>query len=217
MTLAIDVSNTPTFTTYPGLQSAIIRFLDGRGEDAVDEFIGYAEDYLRLRLDTVDREAVTTLTAAAAIPLPSGCKRVDGVYVTDVGFLRQVSLADLQDNYVSSSGGYPQVYAMYAGQLYIKPSPTSAVSLNYIEELTRLSDAEPTNWLIDRCPSLYLYAALIHAEAYLRDPSWVQQFKAYVEELIAELNREANEKRWSGSMMPMIVGASNDSPRTLIG
>jgi hypothetical protein len=38
-----------------------------------------------------------------------------------------------------------------------------------------------------------------------------------VEELIAELNREANEKRWSGAMMPMIVGASNDSPRTLIG
>lgn len=201
MTIIVDVSDVPTFTSYTGLKEALIDFLDGRGQNRVAEFIGYAEDYLRLTLDVTDRE--TSFTATTSPIDLVNVKRVVTVSADTIGGLRQVSLTDLQDNY--SGAGCPQVYAIFGEQILIGPSASGyTYRINYLEELPRLSEAQQSNWLLQRNPSLYLYAALCHAEVYLRDSGWISRFWDFVNTNIALLNEEANEKRWAGPLKPTL-------------
>lgn len=200
MTIVIGVTDTPTFTNYSGLQEAIIDFLDARGQDRVAEFIGFAEDYLRIALDTVDREASVTGTASP-FPVPNA-KRILAVAADGCAPLRQITLDDALTNF--NYTGTPTRFTYFAGNVSVYPTPGEPRTFRayYIEQLPRLSDASQTNWLIDRCPSLYLYAALVHAEGYLRDPSWIDRFWAYVTALVDGLNDEAQKKRWTGALMP---------------
>lgn len=202
MTIIVDVSGVPTFDTYSGLQDAIVDFLDARGQDRVVEFIGYAEDYLRLVLDVTDRE--TTITANTSPFSLSNVKRIVGISAGDIGSLKQVTLSDLQDNY--SGSGCPRVFSLFGDTVTIGPTPseTQTYTAYYIEELRRLSEATPTNWLIRKNPSLYLYAALCHAEVYLRDSGWISRFWDFVNTNVALMNDEAQSKRWSGPLMPKL-------------
>lgn len=203
MAIVIGGVDTPTFTNYGGLQAALVDFLDARGEERIAEFIGYAEDYLRIALDTVDREAITT---AATSPFTvSDVKRMIAVSVDGrSGTLKQVTLSDALANYNVS--GEPEVFTYFADTITAYPTPSAGTTFRvfYIEQLPRLSDSSQTNWLIDRCPSLYLYAALVHAEAYLRDPSWIDRFWQYVGMLVEGLKEEAEKKRWTGTLKPQL-------------
>lgn len=201
MTIVLDVSDVPTFTSYDGLKDALVDFLDGRGQDRVAEFIGYAEDYLRLTLDVTDREVSTTATTSPFTL--SNVKRIVSISVDNVGGLRQVSPTDIADNY--SFSGVPSVYSMFGGTVTIGPTGTGyTYRINYLEEMPRLSEAQQSNWLLQRNPSLYLYAALCHAEVYLRDSGWLSRFWDFVNTNIALLNDEANDKRYAGPLKPML-------------
>jgi hypothetical protein len=202
MAIVLGGTDTPTFTNYSGLQAALIDFLDARGQDRIAEFIGYAEDYLRLALDTVDREAVTT-AISSPFQIPDA-KRLIAVSIDGCAPLTQVSVDDALTNY--SGSGDPRVFTYFADTITVYPTPEASKSYRvfYIEGLPRLSDANQTNWVVDRCPSLYLYAALIHAEAYLRDPSWITRFWEYVGGLVELLKAEAQSKRWSGTLKPQL-------------
>jgi len=56
----------------------------------------------------------------------------------------------------------------------------SPLALGYYAKIPALSDANTTNWLLVRSPKVYLFGALIHAEAFMReDPrmaTWGQLF-----------------------------------------
>lgn len=203
MAIVLGSTDVPTFTNYSGLQEALIDFLDGRGQDRVAEFIGYAEDYLRIALDTVDREAI--VTSAASPFIVDSAKRLVAVSVDGrCGTLDQVTLSDALTNYNVS--GDPSVFTYFADTITVYPTPAESHTYRvfYIEQLPRLSDARQTNWLIDRCPSLYLYASLVHAEAYLRDPNWIGKFEGYVSVLVDGLIGEAQSKRWTGNLKPKL-------------
>lgn len=202
MAIVLGGTDTPTFTNYSGLQAALVDFLDARGAERIPEFIGYAEDYLRLALDTVDREAITTSTVS---PFQiADVKRIIAVTVDNRPPLKQVTLTDAQANY--SGNGCPTAFTYFADTITVYPTPGTATTYRvfYIEQLRRLSDASQTNWLMDRCPSLYLYASLAHAEAYLRDPTWIDRFWQYIGTLVGMLTDEAQGKRWTGSMQPQL-------------
>jgi len=201
MTIILDVSDVPTFTSYDGLRAALIDFLDGRGQERVAEFIGYAEDYLRLTLDVTDREVSTTATASPFTL--SNVKRIISISADNVGGLRQVTATDMADNYQGS--GVPSVYTLFGGTVTIGPAaPGYTYRIQYLEDLPRLSEARQSNWLLQRNPSLYLYAALCHAEVYLRDSGWVGRFWDFVNTNVELMNQEAQSKRWAGPLKPTL-------------
>lgn len=200
MAIVLGVNASVNFENYSGLKASLIDFLDARGQERVAEFIGYAEDYLRLHLDATDQEA-TISGAGAAFAVPN-CERIAFVTPVDGRPLRRVAMDVLQSEY--ATGTVPLAYAEWGETVIIGPTPAGdqKFRVHYVETLRTLSETNQTNWLIKRHPSIYLYAALIHAEAYLRDPSWIDRFWEYVNSSVVAINKRAIKKRSSGVLRP---------------
>lgn len=67
--------------------------------------------------------------------------------------------------YPSGDGGYPQFYTIVGNKLLV----STDVDLTYYASIPSLSDEEPTNWLLTRQPTAYLYAALYFLSVYAKD------------------------------------------------
>ncbi len=76
------------------------------------------------------------------------------------------------------------------------PAYAGQISLVYRQGIPPLSDAQPTNWLLDKAPDLYLYAALLEAEPFLRNDGRVPLWKAALEEALGDLQSLDREARW---------------------
>lgn len=200
MTIVLGTSDVQTFTNYDGLKAALVDFLDGRGQDRIAEFIAYAEDYLRANLDVTDNEAI--MTGAGPSFLVPNARRIVAVTPVNGCPLRRVSLDELHSNY--QQGSQPKVYAQWADSVIIGPAPDddARFRVHYVEDFRRLSSDNQGNWLILKNPALYLYASLVHAEACLRDPSWIDRFWEYVNATISGMNRQAQQKRNAGVLRP---------------
>jgi len=57
-----------------------------------------------------------------------------------------------------------------------RPLFSGTGTLNYYARLPALSNAEPTNWLLEKFPEVYLYGALIEGAVYLRDQPLLAHF-----------------------------------------
>jgi hypothetical protein len=75
------------------------------------------------------------------------------------------------------------------------------VVVEYIAEVTRCSADNPTNWLLEQSPDVYLYGTLIAAEGYLQDdkriPLWAQAYG----EAVQALNGASDMSEYSGSAL----------------
>ena len=45
--------------------------------------------------------------------------------------------------------------------------------LRYYQKIPALTNAKPTNWLLQDAPDVYLYASLVESERFLRSPEGV--------------------------------------------
>ena len=67
------------------------------------------------------------------------------------------------------TGGRPQRIAFAGDQALLDPTPDAAhpITLAYVARIPALSDANPTNWVLQQAPQMYLYASLLEAEPFL--------------------------------------------------
>lgn len=79
----------------------------------------------------------------------------------------------LGENIVLVGGTGSESYTL----IYKASLPTIASSVNYF-----------TNWLLDRAPELYLYAALLEAAPYLKDDARIQTWAAGYQQALETLN-----------------------------
>ena len=85
---------------------------------------------------------------------------------------------------------------------FIRVSPCfSSVSLVYRQGIPPLSDARPSNWLLAKNPDLYLYAALLEAEPFLRNDTRMVTWRAMLEAGISDLKDLDRDARWGRSRM----------------
>lgn len=70
----------------------------------------------------------------------------------------------------------PKYFTMVATDVVTRPLFTGTGTLNYYARIPSLSNAEPTNWLLDKFPEVYLYGALIEGAVYLRDQPLLAHF-----------------------------------------
>lgn len=86
-------------------------------------------------------------------------------------------------------------FTIIAGQIRVRPSPgmNDELEMAYYSRIPPLSDANTSNWLLLKHPTIYLYGALKHTEAFLtndaRIPVWQGLYDSNVDDLI-----QANKK-----------------------
>jgi hypothetical protein len=78
------------------------------------------------------------------------------------------------------------------------PADTYTAWLHYYQKLTPLSSDNQTNWLIVSHPDVYLFGALVMAEAFLWNDERVAGWKSLWDEAIASLQKHGTKKRHGG-------------------
>ena len=138
------------------------------------------------------------------MPLPSDFGSIKSIWLdTDpIQKLTQVSIDQLRSIVPFATTGRPRYYALAGAEIIFGPSPDDAYSVNmvYQRKLAPLTATNTTNWLLEQHPDLYLYGALVEAEARGWSDDRAAMINGKVEGIIAEINRAGNMKRTSGGI-----------------
>lgn len=81
------------------------------------------------------------------------------------------------------------------------PAGTGVVSLVYRQRIPPLGPDRASNWLIARNPDLYLYAALLEAEPFLRNDGRIALWQSMLETAITDVQALDREARWGRARM----------------
>lgn len=187
-------------TTYSGLLSDIADHLNR--EDLtlkIPGFIRRVEERLNRILRVPEMEETTTLTTdAERIDLPTDFRQARALYLdTDPRQeLEPVTLGTLRTKYAQQITGKPECYAISGSEIVFGPAPDDEYDaiLSYYQEIPAISSESETNWLISAHYSIYLYGALVMAEAYIWDDERLPLWKSAWDEALDELMEQGKRK-----------------------
>lgn len=190
--------------TYDDLKTSIATWLVRSDQtDRIPEYIALAERRLNRVVFCPEREATTTLTAAASVTLPTDFSAVRAIWLdTDPKVvLDQMTLNELRQAYSGATTGQPGNYAISGNQLILGPSPDSAYSIElaYWQAIEPLSDSVADNWLLLAHSDLYLCAALAEAFLGTYDEQRAVLWENRTEAKIAEVNAYGRHQQYGGA------------------
>lgn len=179
------------------LKSRILALIGRAPNDLVYELVtADINNGLRLR----EMETETTLVEAAEITLPNDFLAVVGVYRdTDPRIaLQPTDVQALNRSFWPS--GTPTQYAIVDGKLLLNPAPDGSenIILRYYAKLADLSSDSDTNAILERFPGIYVYGALAHHSALIRDTTAAAVYEAQYQKL-ARAARATDADRYSGA------------------
>lgn len=187
--------------TWTELKASIADWLNRSDLTAkIPEFIALAERKFNRVLRVPEMEATATITVDAATEsLPADFLELRSIYLnTDPKApLEQMSLAELRNAHSAAATGQPVNFAIQSGNaLVFGPSPDQSYScvINYYQKIPSLGVAQADNWLLLNHADLYLWAALLQAEAYVWNDERLAVWKAALEEGLEELRRQGHRK-----------------------
>jgi hypothetical protein len=191
-------------TTYSGLLASVGTWLNRSDlTTKIPDFITLLEARLNRELRVPDMEATTTLTASTGtVAFPTDFLEAIHLYV-DATCDNEVvpkPLSDFQRSNPANVAGRPFYYAVSGSNILLSPGPDSTYSLilNYYQKLNPLSADNETNWLIVSNPDVYLFGALLMAEAFIWDDPRLPLWKQSWDEAIGSLQKAATKKRYGG-------------------
>jgi hypothetical protein len=197
-----------TVTSYATLQTAVASVMH-RDDLTVDIPGGIAlcEAEMQRKLDVAEQEATATLSVAAgtsSVALPTGFVAMRRLQQNYGGGLRTLYPTSLSKPgaQVESLGGWAQNVAVKGSTLVITPTPAEAqvLILDYYAKFTHLSDSNPSNWIVEGHPDVYLYGTLKHMGVFVgADPRFltrVTQFSTLYAQGLKEINDLDRRKRF---------------------
>lgn len=200
--------------TYAGLIATVIdEMKDSSLEAKVPRFIYLAEAQFDRLLYGSGDEVISTSTITAsdvATAIPSDLKQLLSLSIPgdSATVLAQLSPDDLAAAYANAAVGVPEAYALIDGSFRWGPVPDAdyELSCTYVAGIQKLADANPTNWLLQAHPDLYLYGALRQAELYGWNDERARVFDQFIDSIIAEIRRAEALKR-RGSFHATVAGS----------
>jgi hypothetical protein len=205
-------------TDYATLQSAIADWLLRADLTAqIPTFIQLAEAKMNrdVRLRTVFSQgysAVTTAAGVTQITLPADFHSVilldiTGDQATGPAPLEYLTLYEYRVNQRANANvtGMPRFYSIAVAQIILSPVPDGeyALSLVYETKLPALSDSNPTNWMLEKDPDLYLYAALAESAPFLDQDERIATWEGAYDKRAEAFKVDADQKRYGGSPLKM--------------
>ena len=200
-----------SISTYDELQTAVANWLDRTDLTArIPEFISLAEArFLRkVRHWQMEKRATAPTVAgenSLAVPTDYVEMRNLKINTSTVNVLEFLPPSVFYDG--NSSQGVPGYYTVQGDQLILYPTPDGeyTIEMGYYAFAT-LSDENTTNWLLTSYPDIYLYAALLQAEAYIINDGRLNVWKSALDEALKELDKEDKSARWNGTPLQIRVG-----------
>lgn len=207
-------------STYAELKTAVANWLNRSDlTSRVPEFIAIGEAVIAGDPDPLDPEALPGVRCRAQekrVTASISTRYVD--QPTDMLEMRNIQLnassiralkfrtpEQIDNEYDSSATGTPETFTLIGDEIQFAPSPdaTYTAELAYTARFAAFSADADYNWLLTNHPNVYLYAALIAAEPYLKNDdramTWAAQYKAAVR----SLNRAEKKALFSGSALQM--------------
>lgn len=187
---------------YSGLASAVGDWLDRDDLAArIPDFIRLTEARLNRLLDDPEMEVVTTL-AGDGVELPADFGAMVSIGTADGNPLQAMGNAEYAA--ILPQSGTSRFYTIRGGNLYYVPGAAN-VTLVYRRTIPGLSAGNPSNWLLERAPDLYLYGTLLQASAFLVEDERVPLWKSAFDEAIGELRMDGARRKWgAGPIAPRI-------------
>lgn len=158
-----------SINTYATLKTSIIAW-SKRADilSLVDDFIDLAESDMWTKLRIRDMETVTTGSIAArTLALPSGFLQMRKLRLISGNKSFELEFATPESLKVDSTNGLPSAFTVNTQIEFNRtPDSTYTYEITYYKSLTPLSDAAPTNAVLTRFPTIYLFGALMFEGAW---------------------------------------------------
>src|SRR5580765_203007 len=189
------------FSSYAELQTAVLNWLarpnDPLVAPSVPDMITLFEREARRRLRCGDAEQRAYITVGtAAVALPPDCRELR--LVTSGG----VTLEYVTPHELPGGAGPPFKYTLHGNELRLGPGPSGAVQIEILYQIgvPPLSDAQPTNWLLQEHPDAYLFGVLVEAEAFIGHDERALAWGQRRELCFASIEQADRKARWAGQL-----------------
>lgn len=210
MAIVVDLSPAGSIASYSDLVTELRDLQDNAAYDgdAIDRAIRKAEAYFlrNLRLPEMELSVTLAVTNGAAT-LPADCRQVRAVIWLGTGRehpIEQMTPSGLAAAYGGGSASYPFAFAREGLDLRFAPVCSGTARLLYYADLSPLSDANPTNWLLTAAPDLYIAGAQYYLCSRERDDAGAARALSEVGAIIAAMKAEAADKA-GGNLVPYAI------------
>jgi len=174
--------------------------------DVIPDFIALAESRLYSGSRDFDMqvaplrltEMLATETESLA-SLPSGFLAMERLTVPDSP--RALEYVTPQRFAGLPSGGYPLYYTIQDNSIVVQGGEPETFTMSYYRRFAALTSDADTNWLLENCPSAYLYAALIEAYAHIKDDARIMTAARMYASAVNGLSDADTQMRFSGSTL----------------
>jgi hypothetical protein len=195
------------FATYAELQASVEDWADQDVPTA--DLIALAEASLKIRPELQDEIRTAIALDAEEVTLPTTAREIRSLaFDTDEvrGPVEIVSVELLPEKKIEfGTTGVPRFAALTdnGATLLLAPAPDTArvATIVYFAKLVSLSDDAPTNWLLTNHPNVYLYAALLEAEPYLKNDDRMGTWERKLEKALAEMRAYMERRRFSTTLV----------------
>ena len=163
-----------------------------------DRFLRFAEAKLNrvLRVADMEKQGDVALIDGGA-DLPADFLHVREVLLPHGTTLNAVSLPVLSSRY--STGGWPRGYAVVGKSLSVRPKWSGNVSLVSYAAIPPLTVQNPTNWLIEKAPDVYLYGVVEEIAIWEKDAAKVAAAQGQRVTAMSGLSLLDERQRWGNA------------------
>lgn len=138
--------------------------------------------------------------------LPAGFLSMDRLTVNDGAGPRTLEYVTPQRFAGLAPTGFARYYTFQDGGIAVEGGQPENFSMSYYRRFPALTGDADTNWLLENCPSAYLYAALIEAYAHLKDDARIPLAARMYASAVNGLIDADNEMKFSGSTL--VIGSA---------
>jgi hypothetical protein len=79
------------------------------------------------------------------------------------------------------------------------------MTLIYRQKIPTLSADQPTNWLLQTFPEVYLYGSLLHSAPYLQEDARVAMWVQLYSQVVQQVNADGARAKAGGSNMRLKI------------
>jgi hypothetical protein len=182
-----------TIATYSDLKAAVPNWLRRADLAAMaPDFIMLAEREMDRTLRTALQLGQQSLTIDAEfVAAPASFRMVRSLRLTSGRTLREATPEQMaaKKAVAQSLTGAPRWFTVIGSQIEVWPVPDKAYAATAELQagITPLSDANPTNWILEGHPDAYLFGALAAGAAYVKNDERAAAFQAQFERVLGDI------------------------------
>lgn len=195
-------------TNYGTLKTELASFLNRTDLAAISpSFITSAHNKLNRDLrvrDMVTRATATLDSEYSAFPadfLEIRDIRINTDPVQTLEFITP-DQQNVERNRWGNTAGQPKYFTVMGSTWQVFPTPDSTTytaEMAYYQKIPVMTLDADTNWLLTKCPDVYLYGSLVHAEPYLNNDERVVIWQTLFRDAFQSLEKEDERTKYGGS------------------